>query len=290
MDIRNMATFLKVAELKSFSHAANYLGYSQSAVSTQIIKLEQELGYNLFDRIGHKIFLTDSGKLFMEYSQNVLQLSNNLKNQLEGQATLKGTIKIATSDSLCSSFFPDIFLRFKDTCPDVKIQIRSDLTDNMLKLLLNNDIDLVYTLDNKINRNDLTVVKESPESVSFYVSSTHPLATKECVTIDDIKKYPLYLTEEGVSYRRILDKILAEKNTNIEPTFQSENVEVIKTLILKTDGIGFIPSFVVSKEISSNLITPLNVDNINVTVWKQLIYHKGKVLSPAMKLFIETLV
>ena len=71
MDIRNLTTFVHVAELGNFSRAAERLGYSQPTISVQIRQLEEELGFRLFDRIGHAVRLTDKGRDILAYAQQV---------------------------------------------------------------------------------------------------------------------------------------------------------------------------------------------------------------------------
>lgn len=281
-----MNTFLKVAELRSFSKAAETLGYSQSAVSTQISKLEEELGKILFDRIGHKIYLTESGIHFQQYVQNVLLLTENLTHALHGEADICGTIRLATSDSLSASLFPPLFAHYQKLYPHVQFHIRTGLTDEMLDWLLHNEIDLIYTLDSCVRRSELIFLKESPEHAHFYVPSMHPLLTKDSVTIEDLKDYPIYLTEQGVSYRKLLDEALAEAGYALTPTVESGNVQVIRELILNTNGIGFIPEFAVKKDLQAGTICPLPLAGLDITVWKQLIHHKGKALTPAMERFI----
>lgn len=289
MDFRNMITFLKVAELRNFSQAAEQLGYSQSAVSTQISKLEGELNKVLFDRIGHKIYLTESGKLFQQYVQNVLLLTENLEYALNENLDVYGTVRLATSDSLCSSVFTSLFVDYQKRYPNVQFHIRTGLTDEMLHWLSHNDIDLIYTLDSCVRRPELVVLKESPEHVHFYVAASHPLLNQKELTIADLKHYPLYLTEQGVSYRKLLDQALAEAGHAILPTVESGNVQVIRELILQTEGIGFIPEFVVKKDLQAGTICSLPLTDLNITVWKQLIHHKGKALTPAMQCFIAAI-
>ena len=72
MEVRNLVTFLKVTELKSFSRAAEALDYSQSAVTVQIQQLERELGVQLFDRIGKTVSITQYGKDFVSYARDVV--------------------------------------------------------------------------------------------------------------------------------------------------------------------------------------------------------------------------
>lgn len=288
MDFKNIQTFIKVAELKSFSLAASELGYSQSAVSTQITNLEKELGHLLFDRIGHKIALTANGVTFLQYTQNIQLLTEELYAQLNGCTDdIAGIIRIAMADSICTSIFPKILSAFQKSYSNVKILIKTGITSDMFTLLNHNEVDMVCTLDLKIQRPDIVILKESPVNTNFYISSKHPLASKVNVTISDIKQYPIYLTEENISYRKYLDHIIAELNDVINPTYEIGNVQVIKELILNSFGIGFIPEFVVKNELIQKTIIPISNPNFRITVWEQLICHKGKALTPAMNALIN---
>ena len=82
MDIRNLTTFVHVAELGNFSRAAERLGYSQPTISVQIRQLEEELGFRLFDRIGHAVRLTDKGREILGYAQQVCILAAILSGML----------------------------------------------------------------------------------------------------------------------------------------------------------------------------------------------------------------
>lgn len=288
MDFKNMQTFIKVAELKSFSLAASELGYSQSAVSTQISNLEKELGHLLFDRIGHKIELTDNGVLFLQYTQNIQILTEDLNSQLNGCTDdIAGTIRIVMADSICTSIFPNILTDFQKHYPNVKIVIRTGVTSEMFNLLTNNEVDMICTLDLKIRRPDIVILKESTVNTNFYISSKHPLAGKDNVDISDLKQHPIYFTEENISYRKKLDDIIAEYNEFIIPTYEIGNVQVIKELILNSFGIGFIPEFAVKKELIQKSILPISNPDFPIAVWRQLICHKGKALTPAMNALIN---
>mgnify|MGYP002407953807 CR=1 FL=1 len=288
MDFKNIQTFIKVAELKSFSLAASELGYSQSAVSTQISNIEKELGHLLFDRIGHKIKLTANGVVFLQYTQNIQLLTEDLNSQLNGCTdNIAGIIRIAMADSICTSIFPKILIDFQKHYSNVKIVIKTGVTSEMFTLLTHNEVDMICTLDYKMRRPDFVILKESAVNAGFYISSKHPLAGKANVNISDIKQYPIYLTEENISYRKKLDNIIVEHDEFIIPTYEIGNVQVIKELILNSFGIGFIPEFTVKKELEQKSILPISNPYLPISIWQQLICHKGKALTPAMNALIN---
>ena len=150
MELRTINTFLHIAELHSFSRAARELGYSQSAVSSQIAQLEAELGTPLFDRVGKTVRLTDAGLTFQDYARTLLATAQQAKAALQPAREVRGTLRIALADSVCSTFLPDLLLHYHARCPEVELVLRTATADEMLQWLSSNEVDLAYTLDQPI--------------------------------------------------------------------------------------------------------------------------------------------
>ena len=136
MELRNINTFLHIAELHSFSSAARELGYSQSAVSAQISQLETELGTPLFDRVGKTVRLTDAGQTFQSYARTLLITAQQAKAALVPARAVSGTLRVALADSVCSTFLPDLLQQFHALCPQVELVLRTATADEMLRLVL----------------------------------------------------------------------------------------------------------------------------------------------------------
>ena len=167
MELRNINTFLHIAELHSFSSAARELGYSQSAVSAQISQLETELGTPLFDRVGKTVRLTDAGQTFQSYARTLLITAQQAKAALVPARAVSGTLRVALADSVCSTFLPDLLQQFHALCPQVELVLRTATADEMLRLLSANQIDLAYTLDQPLLLPSLTLAVNVPEPVCF---------------------------------------------------------------------------------------------------------------------------
>ena len=113
MEIRNITTFVRVAELQSFSRAAEQLGYSQSAVTVQIRQLEQELGLLLFERIGKQVRLTENGSRFVLRALDILNAVDAAKNMAYEPERVFGKLRIATAESLLISVLPPVIMKFR---------------------------------------------------------------------------------------------------------------------------------------------------------------------------------
>ena len=96
MEIRNILTFLKVAGTQNFSKAAEQLGYSQSAVTIQIQQLEKELGTQLFERIGKRVYLTEKGQEFIGYASEIMRVTNEALTFAGEEHTTRGTLNLVS--------------------------------------------------------------------------------------------------------------------------------------------------------------------------------------------------
>ena len=125
MEIRNIATFLKVAGTQNFSKAAEQLGYSQSAVTVQIQQLEKELDTQLFERIGKRVYLTEKGQEFVFYANEIMRVTNRALDFSKKNSVPKGTLRIGGVESICTALLPDLILK-SCFCPEIEIVIKSE--------------------------------------------------------------------------------------------------------------------------------------------------------------------
>ena len=217
MELRNINTFLHIAELHSFSRTARQLGYSQSAVSSQIAQLEAELGAPLFDRVGKTVRLTDAGQTFLGYARTLLATAQQAQAALQPARQISGSLRIALADSVCSTFLPGLLKRYHALCPQVELVLCTATADGMLQMLGTNQIDLAYTLDQPLLQPNLVLAADVPEPVCFIAPSAHPLAGQEVVTLEELPRQEFLLTERGMSYRDALDQCLAARGLAIHP-------------------------------------------------------------------------
>ena len=201
MEIRNLTTFIRVAELQSFSRAAEQLGYSQSAVTVQIRQLEQELGTLLFERIGRHVRLTEEGEALVERAVAVLRAVQEAENVGKVGRQGGGKLRIGTAESLLISVLPPVFVEFGRKCPDALLSTKTGPVEDLFEMVRQNEIDLLYFLDRKTDFPEWIKVSEHRERAIFVASAAHPLAGEKHISVERLQKEPLVLTERGISYR-----------------------------------------------------------------------------------------
>lgn len=283
MDLQSLNIFIQVAELNSFTKAGETLGYSQPTVSFQIKQLEKELGVQLFDRIGHTISLTEAGREVLSYAQQIYQISNDMLAVDKNKKDIGGTVRIAMADSLCSPLIMEGFATFKAEYPNISLNVKTAGTGDLYNLLDHNEADFVCTMDTPIHNAQYRIVNEEKIAVNFVVSKENPLADKAKVTVQDLLGQSFILTEKGMSYRRLLDEEMAKNSLEINPVLEMGNADIICQLVAKNLGISFLPDYVTEKAVKGGEIIRIKVENFNVSVWNQLIYHRDKWVSAPMK-------
>ena len=287
MQLRNLITFIHVAELGSFTKAAEQLGYSQSTISFQIKQLEEELDCLLFERINHTITLTERGHELVSYAHQVRALTDEFKEKPDREKQISGHIHIVTPDSVCEEMVNAHYFDFHSKYPRISIRFSTADTAAMFDMLDCNEADLIITLDCHSYNKDYIIAKEEKLPIHFVTNANSKFAGQKGLSIRDIANEPFVLTEYGQGYRRAFDSELAKKSIDITPVLEIGRTDMITSVLAKSNMISFLPDFVTKPLVDAGVLCYLDVCDVNIEIWKQLIYHKNKWMSKSLKALIE---
>ncbi|MCI9468755.1 MAG: LysR family transcriptional regulator [Oscillospiraceae bacterium] len=288
MELKNMRTFLYVAELGSFTKAAARLGFSQSTVSFQIKQLEDELQVRLFERIRHTVKLTEQGREVLRYAHEMDKLMEEMRSVLREESMPAGHVRLAMADSLCM-LLGDSLHSFYRAHPGISLQIITAGTGEMFRLLDHNEVDLVFTLDNHIYNSRYLPVKEERVAVHFVAQSGHPLAKRRRVPAEELTGLPFLLTEKDMSYRRLLDEQLSLRSLELEPILEMGSTQTLCRLVEQGAGISFLPDYVTEASTRAGRLVRFSAEEFEISVWKQLFCHRDKWVSPQLRCVMEYL-
>lgn len=287
MQLRNLITFIHVAELGSFTKAAEQLGYTQSTVSFQIKQLEEELDCLLFERINHTITLTERGHELVSYAHQIRALTDEFKEKNSREDQLIGHIHIVAPDSVCEEMVNSHYMDFHSKYPGISIRFTTGDTAMLLDMLDHNEADIIITLDRHCYNKDYVIAKEEQLSMHFVTNVGSKFAGKQGLSIRDISGEPFVLTEHGQGYRRVLDRELAKKHMQITPVLEIGRTDMITSILSQSNMISFLPDFATKHLVDAGVLCYLDICDVNVEIWKQLIYHKNKWLSKSLKTIID---
>ena len=287
MELRNLITFVRIAEVQNFSKTAEQLGYSQSAVTMQIKQLEQELHTQLFERIGKQAKLTQAGERLLPHALDILNSVRQAETVAQEPKQISGRLRVGTCESLVLSILPEIMMEFNQTCPLVEVSTPTALVTDLFRMLRQNDVDLLYFLDDKIYFPEWVKVAERPERIFFVASSNSPLAKEKNIPVERLLQEPFILTEKGISYRYAMEQMLAARGYELHPAWEVGNTDVITRFVLENRGVSFLPEYVVQRHIARGHLVALDTECGESIMWSQLVYHRNKDVTPQMSRFLD---
>ncbi|HKM00062.1 MAG TPA: LysR family transcriptional regulator [Mobilitalea sp.] len=287
MEIRNLISFKKIAELRSFSKAAVELGYSQSTVTMQIKQLESELQVNLFDRIGKTIRLTNEGNDFLCYASEIISIAENARQVMSKDTVPKGELIIGLMESVCTAYLPQILNEFHTAYPGVNTIIKIGTYQELSNMLNTNSIDILWVFDTPIETKEWSRVFTYESDISVICSPQNELASRTKVNLSDIILEPFILTEQNCSYRTIFENTIFSLGLKPNVFLEIGNTEIIKKFVASNLGISVLPMFTVIDELKSNRLSQINLSEFSLTMQGQLFVHKNKWLTPGLNSFID---
>lgn len=290
MEIRNLVTFIKVAEEQSLSKAAKQLGYAQSTITMQMQHLEQELGVTLYERVGKQIRITEQGEELLTYAAQIVKTSQEALQIGKGkQKRLDGTLRLGITDALPEKVLVEQIYRYRRQYSEVTLNVRSGDGETLTRMLLHNEIDLMTVLDYRIQDEMLVHAYEREQAVHFVAAPDHPLARQKELQLSEILQYELIRGNLGISYERSLARILADEGLVPNRQTEIENRILALGLVLAGEGITLVPDSVVKDYLQKQQLIKLDYELPGLGVWNQTIYHKNKWLTGAMKAWIRML-
>jgi len=251
MDLRQLEIIRAIAETGSFTAAGLKLNVSQSAISRQVLLLEEELNEAVFLRIGRRIRITPAGEALLQLSHRVfLDLKDTVARITDTQASLIGPVRLAGGMTVSLYVFPTLLREFRRHHPDAELKITAGATDKCLAGLRSGASD-VALLTLPVNDLDLVTVPALQEELLVVSSPAHPLAAKARVTADDLRDQPFVLFESGSNTRRVVDEFFLRNHIAPQIVTETENVEIIKALVRVGLGLSIISYQSVAREVAS---------------------------------------
>ncbi|MET3207528.1 UNVERIFIED_CONTAM: DNA-binding transcriptional LysR family regulator [Paenibacillus sp. PvR008] len=185
--------------------------YVPSTVTMQMKALEEELGVKLVDRLGKNVTLTDAGRKFLRYADNILSVVEEAQHAVKQSGELTGTVVISADETLCTYQLPAILRQFRLCYPGIRLMFRPLANSNLKQSLREGDADIIFMLDEDKGETGFCGEKMLDEPFYLLGSPDHPLAAHTALAIEDFHGETFLLTEKGCSYRTFFDRSLSQK-------------------------------------------------------------------------------
>jgi len=260
MDLRQLEILQAIAETGSFTASGRKLHVSQSAISRQILLLEDELGEPLFLRVGRQVRMTPAAESLVQLGQRVfLDVRETVGAITDRTRDLRGTLRLSGGMTVCLYVFPPLLKHLRRVHPHLEVRLTVALAGRSVQEIRGGRVDAgLLTLP--VEETDLVTVPALREELLLVTAPTHPLAKRRKVLPRDLAGLPFILFEAGSATRKVLDNFFASQS--IEPTIvmDTENVEIIKAMVKTGLGVSIVPYQAVAREVRAGQLFCARID------------------------------
>lgn len=285
MDITSLQAFVTVAECGSFSRASEKLFLTQPAVSKRVASLESELDTLLFDRIGHRIALTESGQALLPRAQRILMEVDDSRRAISNlSGEVSGQLSIGTSHHIGLHRLPPVLRQYTQQHPDVNLDLRFMDSEQACQLVEKGELELgIVTLPAQ-QAKILKTIKVWEDPLAVVVAKDHTLAKKKKTKLDDLAKHAAILPGTGTFTREIVQSAFETLEIELTTTLSTNYLETIKMMVSIGLGWSILPQTMLDEALCE-----LKIKELQISRQLGFIWHHQRTLSNAAKSLIGIL-
>lgn len=250
MNLRALQYFVKLAELKHFSKAANACFVSQPTLSTQIMKLEEELGVQLVERIPRKVQLTPVGREIADRARHVLRDIDQIRQAARRSRDPEtGILRLGIFPTLAPYLLPHVVPGIRERFPELKLQLTEEKSEDILRMLDDGELDaglLALPLDD--DGLEMEILFEEPFMLAM--PQTHPLCDRQQVSLADLDGRELLLLADGHCLRDQALEVCALTGAHERVDFHASSMETLRQMVSADVGITLMPVLAVKPPIA----------------------------------------
>lgn len=290
MNLSQFDLFCQIARVKSFSKAAKLLHISQPAISAQIQSMEDYYSIRLFDRTPQGVSLTAAGTVLYDYAQKILEVHDDLERKLASMCAASNRhLSVGATPTAGNYALACGIWTFKDKHPDLDINLEIASSQDIIRKLLNNNINLAI-VEGPVQNLKGTVQKTVfTDELIAIVPNKQPWREQTTVRLDDLIANRLVLREEGSELQAILDHALLPLGltyNDLKPRTIITNFDAIKSAVEAGYSVSICLRLAVQKEIRRGLLMALPIEGIDSPVTYSLLYPDSD-LTNVTKRFIR---
>ena len=259
-------SFLKVAELGSFTKAAEALSLSQPAVTQHVKQLEENYQVSLFTRSPHQLQLTREGKVLLKYARRCTALEQTLLQEMAQVSGRIHPLTVGITQTAESSLTIEVLAAFNREMQPPNLKIITNVTETLLNMVVNYELDFAF-VDKEIEQDDLYFTPLNTDTLVLAVSPEHPWAGLDHVSLKDLQKEPMILRLPSSNTRNLFVASLESMNRNIRDFnvfMEIDSISTIKDLIRRNFGVSVLAKSACMDEYRRGLLVLLPIENLNM--------------------------
>ncbi|MBM4005722.1 MAG: LysR family transcriptional regulator [Planctomycetes bacterium] len=289
MHLRTLKVFCDIVNQRSFSRAADENGISQSGASQMVHQLEEELGVKLIDRSKRPFVLTREGEVYYEGCRKIVQRYFTLEEEVRTlHEDVAGRVSIASIYSVGLSHMNRIVQKFLGSHPKANVRVQYQHPNRVCELVETDQVDLGLVSYPHSTR-QIRAIPWREEPMVVVCAPTHPLASRESVSLSDLRGLPMVSFDSDLEIRHEIDRALASERVEVQVVMEFDNTETIKRAVEIDAGIGLLPAPTVDQEIQAGSLRALLLLGAQILRPVGIIQRRGKELGKTARRFLQLL-
>ena len=284
MELRQLKYFITSADTLNFTEAARQCFITQSTLSQQIKQLETELGVQLFERIGKRVFLTETGRDFLPYArQTVADAEYGVQRIKDMEELRTGRLCIGTTFGL-SALITDAIARFSEQYPEIYLEVMFLKQDELIDAVRERKVDFALTFEMMEKDDLLTEQPVKTYHLCAIVSDQNPLAQQATVSLRQLADYNICTPARGMNARRMFDSLTNKKGIELQPKLEINEIHTLLHLVRTGRWVAILVDSITHGE-EGLCAVPLREAALPMpVVW---LYPKDMYIRKAMQKFME---
>src|SRR5580704_7209653 len=254
MEFHQLRYVCAIADTGNFSRAAERCQVAQPSLSQQVLKLEEELGTKLFDRLGRSVRVTEAGRAFIPRARAILEQMDEARSSVAANnADLRGSVAVGVIPTVAPYLMPAYTAAFAKKYPDAKLRIVEETTSVLVEGLRDLSID-VAILALPLRHKDLELFRIRTEPLYAALSKEHPLASAKSLALKELRGEPFVLLRDGHCFRDLSINTCTRARFAPNIAFESGQFSSLLGMVAAGVGVSLVPEMAIDRNVACRYV------------------------------------
>jgi DNA-binding transcriptional LysR family regulator len=289
MTLEHLKLFRDIAHARNVSHGAEVCGVSQSAASQYLHETERLFGVQLLDRSTRPIELTEAGRLYYEFCRDVLRRKEEFEDSLEKlKGRVQSTVRVAAIYSVGLSDMSRLELELSRRMPEAELLVEYLRPEKVYDAVVADQADLGLVSYPESNR-EITAIPWREEKMMVAAAPSHPLATRETLTLADLAQQNFVAFDDDLRVGREVKRYIRDSGAQLNVVMHFDNIQTMKEAVVLGSSISIMPVRVLRNDIEQGRLVAIPIKGCTLVRPLGIIHRRRKTFNRATRTFLELL-
>ncbi|MCB6365543.1 LysR family transcriptional regulator [Intestinibacillus massiliensis] len=287
MTVWHLKLFVDVAELGSISAAAAKNRVRQPSVSQKVAELEKHYGVLLFERLGNRLHITESGEKLLDMARDLVARFEFLEEFMEGEHH-RTRLRVGATLTIGSSIFPRVMQAFRSQYPQVEVYGTTNNTAEICSKLMKNELDIAL-VEGRVKDLELISIPMLPDYLVLACGRGHPFFSQETVYSHELNGMEFAMREQGSGTRELFEQYAAEQRIAFRTVFEYNNFDAIRQAVSVNNCLAVVSARLFEDAARDGGVRLFRNEGADWDRTFNLVYHKNKLINATIERFCAVL-